>query len=80
MRRRIRAILIAWLTLGLALLYMTMEVSRFYSLGLIALMAAVAGYTMTRKCPNCAKPLLYNPQAHPLVHTLDVDTRRAVTM
>lgn len=60
-RLRIRMALVAWLTLGPALLYLTLEVSRVYVLALIALIAFVPIYAMTRKCPNCAKPLLYNP-------------------
>ncbi len=54
--QRIRTGLVAWLTLGPALLYMTVEVSKYYALGSIALLAVVAGYAMTRRCPKCAKP------------------------
>jgi hypothetical protein len=53
--------IIAWFVLGLPLLLLSLVVSGFFFIPIMALMLAVGSYTLSLRCPNCNARAIYNP-------------------
>ena len=50
-----------WIIGGLALVLLSLTVSNYFIVPLLLLFASIGFYASNLRCPNCAKPVLYNP-------------------
>ncbi len=61
LRAKLRWTILIWLIGGFLLLLLTLYVSKWFGLALVALLFIVGIYSMSLKCPACKKPAINNP-------------------
>lgn len=60
-RSKYRIAICIWLIGGSVFLIGTIYLTNYFLITLLALFATVGIYTLSLKCPNCGKRVLYNP-------------------
>lgn len=60
-RAKYRLLLVVWIVSATALGLGSMYITEYFIIPLLVVTFVVGGYCTFLKCPNCGKPVLYNP-------------------
>ena len=61
LQRKILFAEVSWLLIAAPLGYLMVEVSLLFIIPFLACFVALGLYLITRRCPECGKPVLFNP-------------------